>query len=259
MKKRFISIICVIALSALMLAGCGSDDPLAKLSKDELIEQYHLLEDQLDALGTEYDEYKQLTAGIQSETEVTSAISVTGDGTGRYTFNSVDSKIIFPVTFQYPNSTVLTGDSTIQIGSGITIKPTANWICKLNGTTLELENPDAGISGTIKVGRQTLLLNVTELKDNVLKAWFAALPPAQVNYSPIDVKGSQYGMQATTPTTIESEDAFLRCGMIGEPSGFCVTYVFVYRGQSDASKNESVQNLLNTMVVGGNEITVTIN
>ena len=54
---------------------------------------------------------------------------------------------------------------------------------------------------------------MTELKDNVLKAWFAALPPAQVNYSPIDVKGSQYGMQATTPTTIESEDAFLRCGM----------------------------------------------
>lgn len=259
MFRKKLAVGIMLTIMSASVTACSSDG-LESKSKKELIQMYSELESMYFSLGAEYDEYKSLTAGIQSETEVTSAISLTGDGTGRFTFNSVDSKIIFPVTFQYPGSMAAPGDGVINIVSGVNISPTANWICKLNGTTLEVENCDSGISGTIKVGKQEYVYDVAALKTDVIEPWFAKLPPAQVNYSNIYVNNQPFGVQATTPTTIDSEDAFLRCGMLASPSSdSCITYVFVYRGTVDSSKNESVQNLLNSITIGGNKVLVEIN
>jgi len=257
-NKKAILTIMVLTITSSVFTGCGAEDDISSKSKKELVQMYTELETKYYALGAEYDEYKSLTTGIQSETEVTSAISITGDGTGRFTFNSVDSKIIFPVTFQYPGSTAAPGDGVVNIVSGVNISPTANWICKLNGTTLELENPDSGVSGTIKIGKQEYVYDVEALKADVIEPWFAQLPPAQVNYSNVYVDSQPFGVQATTPTTIDSEDAFLRCGMVASSSGYCITYVFVYRGTSDSSKNESIQNLLNSITIGGSKLLVEI-
>lgn len=258
MKRKLVSTICMITIAITSLAGCGKnpDDPFSGMSKKEVIEQYNMLQDQYIQLGTDFDNLKRLNAGIQSETEVTAAIDITGDGTGRFSFNSVDSKIIFPVSFIYPNATTLPGDGSVSIVNDVIITPTSNWICKLNGTTLELENTDSGISGTIKIGKQNYIYTSQELKDQVLDQWFAELPPSTVNYTDIAVAGQSYGMQATTPTTIDHEDAYLRCGMFATGNSYCVTYVFVYRGNSDATKNESITNLLNSMSVAGSKIIV---
>ena len=251
----------MVGITVTSLAGCGgnSDDPLSKMSKSELIEQCNSLQDRVIQLGDELDNLKRINAGIQSETEVTAAIDVTGDGTGRFTFNSIDSKIIFPVSFQYPNSTTVPGDGSVSIVNDVTITPTSNWISKLNGTTLELENTDSGISGTIKIGRQNYIFTSSDLKTQVLEQWFAELAPSQVNYTDITVAGQAYGIQATTPTTIDTEDAYLRCGMLATGNGYCATYVFVYRGKEDATKNESITNLLNSLKIGGSDIIVQLN
>lgn len=259
MKKRLLGIICMISITITGLTGCGSDDPLSKMSKSELIAQCHALQDQVISLGNEVDNLNRINQGIQSETEVTAAIDITGDGTGRFTFNSIDAKIIFPVSFQYPNSTTVPGDGYVNIVNDVMIKPTSNWICKLNGTTLELENTDSGISGTIKIGKQNYVFSSSDLKTQVIEQWFAELPPSQVNYTDITVQGQPYGIQATTPTMIDSEDAYLRCGMFATGNGYCVTYVFTYRGKEDATKNESVTNLLNSMTVAGSAIIVQLN
>lgn len=256
MKYKALKISLLLGMTCTMLAGCGSDDPLAKMSKTDLIQMVHDKDDMLDALDSEFEDYKQLTKGIQSESEVTAAISITGDGTGRYTFNVVqDSKIIFPNEFVYPGAKPITGDGNINIVTNVSISPSANWICKLNGSTLELENTDAGISGTIKVGEQNKVLSMDELR-SALSDWFTALPPSQINYSNISVAKNPYGIQATTPINIASEDAFMRCGMFATPDSYCVTYVFVYRGQEDQSKNESITNLLNSMKVVNKDIIV---
>lgn len=256
--KKAVCLALVTAMVATGVSGCGSKDPLEKMSKSELISLYNETLNQMDALGAEYDEYKSLVQGIQSENEVTAAISITGDGSGgRYSFNVVqDSKIIFPQEFLYPGSTTVTGDGCINIVDGVTIKPSTNWICKLNGSTLELENTDAGISGTIKVGHSATIYEVDELRNNVVSEWFTKLPPSQVNYTNISVGKNPYGIQATTPTRIASEDAFLRCGMLATSSKHSIVYIFVYRGTEDSSKNESITNLLNSMNIGGQEIIV---
>ena len=257
MKRKLISVICTITLFSSLLTGCAEKDPLNSYSKKEIIEMYNNLASNYDSLNAEYSDYKALTAGIQSENEVSSAISITGDGTGRFTFNSVDSKIIFPTTFQYPGSTATSGDGKVNIVNNVDITPTSNWICKINGSTLELENISSNISGTIKVGEQTFIYDAEQLKTDVLSAWFEGLPPSQVTYSYIYIDGKPWGVQATTPTTIDSEDAYLRCGMLAsETGGLCVTYVFVYRGSQNSDKDESITNLLNSMSLEGKTILV---
>lgn len=256
MKKAIVAIL-LGAMVFTGLTGCGSKDPLQKMSKTELIDLYNTTANELDKLGAEYEDYKSLTKGIQSENEITAAISITGDGTGRYSFNVVqDSKIIFPQEFMYPESTTVTGDGCINIVDGVTIRPSTNWICKLNGSTLELENTDAGISGTIKVGHQNNIYEVGKLKTDVMAEWFKPLPPSQVNYTNISVGKDAYGVQATTPTRIASEDAFLRCGMLAATDKHSIVYIFVYRGQEDSSKNESITSLLNSITLSGQEIIV---
>lgn len=259
MKKSYSKVVKIVSLTAIMsilLSGCGSDDPLSKLSKKDLIAMIHDKDNTLDALDKEFEDYKQITKGIQSESEVTAAISIVGDGTGRYAFNVIqDSKIIFPNQFVYPGAEPITGDGNINIVTNVSISPSANWITKLNGSTLELENTDAGISGTIKVGEQHEVMSIDELR-TAMTDWFTVLPPSQVNYSNISVAKNPYGIQATTPIQIESEDAFMRCGMFATPDSYCITYVFVYRGSEDQSKNESITNLLNSITVLGKEVIV---
>jgi hypothetical protein len=257
MRKKLISLVLVsiMALTSLTACGSGEKDPLSEYSKDQLIDMYNNLTSMYDSLNTEYNDYKTLTAGIQSESDITSAISITGDGTGRFTFNSVDSKIIFPTTFQYPGSTATSGDGKVNIVNNVTVTPSSNWVCKLNGSTLELENTSSNISGTVKVGQQSYVYSADELKTDVISAWFEGLPPSQVNYSYIYINNQAVGIQATTPTTIDSEDAYLRCGMLATEA-YCVTYVFVYRGTQSTDKDESVTNLLNTMTISNKSVLV---
>ena len=64
-----------------------------------------------------------------------------------------------------------------------------------------------------------------------------------------------FGVQAVTPTMIDSENAVLRCGMVSY-GDYAITYIFVYRGEQDVNKDESIMNVINTINIMGNNINV---
>lgn len=255
MKKRVISALLVSCLLATLITGCGLGDgsDISSMSKSQLRQAYTDLSTQYNDLANQYDELNIKYTGLQSEDDTTPVISATGDGSGsRLTFNSVDSKIIFPSTFEYPGAVQAASSGKVSIIDGIECTPGSNWICKLNGSSLELEST-AGISGTIKVGSQSYLYTADELKSDVIKPWFDGLPQGTLTYNSVFVAQQAMGIQASTPTTIDSENAYLRCGMVGYGDK-CLTYIFVYRGDQDASKDESITNLLNSVTIDGDQM-----
>lgn len=253
MKKKILSLLLVMTT---LLSGCGekvTDPKFAGMSVNEIIAQYNSIESMYNDLAAEYNTLSKTYESFTMD-GADLAIGSVGDGSGNLTFNSVDSKIIFPETFKYPNSEAVSASGKINIINNLSIVPSQNWICKLVGSNLELEHT-SGISGIVKVGKISQQFDNTQLKTEVLEPWLASLPKELIDYKDVFVNGIGSGAQATTPTMIDSEDSFLRCGMFSY-SNYTVTYVFVYRSEQDANKDESIVNLLNTIEIEGNKVTV---
>lgn len=256
MKKRLISVLLTVVMLVSMLSGCGgSDDEMSKLSKAEIIEQYRNLENAYTDIANQLGETQASLDALASDGKVVEAITTVGDGTGRFTFNSTDSKIIFPNSFVYPNASAIVPDGRVTITSGVTVSPSSTWILRTNGSALELEQSTNGISGTIKVNLVSEQLPVEQLQTDVLQPWFDSVSYQGVNYTNIFVGESAYGSQAETPIMIDSENAYLICGMVALGS-YSVTYIFVYRGNSDSTKNELVKSVLNSISINGNNLIV---
>lgn len=255
MKKRIISILLTTTLVSSLLVGCGKEqDPMMQMKKEEIIEAYHTLEIEKQQLDVQYSDLQQMYYGIQSEESPTAAISITGDGSNRLTFNSVDSKIIFPSSFNYPGAEQSVADGSLSIVNGVTVKTGSNWISKLNGTSLEVEH-STGISGTIKVGKIPAVYPAASLQSDIISPWLESLPQPTIKYTNIFSGGNQIGCQASTPTLIDSEDAYMICGMMAMGQ-YSVVYTFVYRGNEDLSKNESISTILNSITILGSNVSV---
>lgn len=242
-------------ITGLLLAtGCSkSDDPLAEYSKNELIDMLNEAYDDIAEKDETIGQQQTLLEGIQEEVNVTSAISRMEDGTNRLTFNSINGKIVFPEPFLYPDSTQSPNTSSLNITENLTIVPTSNWLIKMDGTTLELEHI-SGIEGMIKAGDIKKVIPNEEYQGQFTK-FFTEFPPETITYSKLFLKDNWWGMQATTPTRIDGEDAYLRCGMVGF-SKQCFTYMFVYRGEKDNSKDETILNLIKTIQLYGQELRI---
>lgn len=255
-KRKAISVTLLLSILTVSLSGCGksSDNPIDSMSKSELREAYYNLESGYQQLQGQFDSLNTMYQALSTEEQPIAPISMSGDGTGRYTFTSVDSKIIFPAAFQYPGTQAIQADGSINVVDNVEITPGSNWITKLNGATLEMEH-SSGISATIKVGGVTESYDKSLLQSEVLEQWFVNIPESQVAYKNIFIDGTMFGVQATTPTMIDSEVAFLRCGMLAY-GDYSVTYIFVYRGEQDVTKDESIVNVINTIKVMNNGINV---
>lgn len=253
--KRKIIVWTIMASIAISLCGCGNKtgDPYYDgKSREDIIVMHDALMDQMGELEVEYDELLTLYNGIQSESQPTAAISITGDGTGRETFNSFDNRIIFPKEVAYPDSGTTTSNGSINIINGISIVPGSNWVIKMVSSGIELEHP-SGISGTIKVGSQHFIKTPEQLREEVFLPLFEEMPASNIVYSNITVGGSKFGAQAKSPTLIDGEDAFVRLGLIASGNN-CVVFTFVYRGANDFAKDESITSLLNTISIFGAEV-----
>lgn len=254
MKKKIVSVI-LTTVMVLSMTACGSDpsDPTT-WSKQELLSNYTSLQANFDSLAEDLDNL-QIMYDALAESNPTSAISYVGDGTGtRLTFNSADSKIIFPDSFKYPESEQISANGSIEIVQNISVTPGNNWVCKLNGASLELEH-STGISGVIKIGRIQSMYDKSLLQDEVLAPWFSNVPSSTLVYNKIFLGNEMQGVQATTPTTIDSEDAYLRAGILGY-GNYSVTYIFVYRGNQDSTKDESILSVLNSIEITGSKLSV---
>lgn len=259
MKKKLLSLGLIVATLMITITGCGStgdelQDQINKMSKAQLRKEYRSLYDQYTNVCQQYDDLQTVLKGIQDEEAPSAAIGITGDGTGRFTFNSTDSKIIFPTTFQYPNADQIAPDGSISVVDDVSVGVNSTWIYKLTGSALEMEH-SSGISGTIKVAKIKTNYTTDILQTDVLEPWFANLPPANLQYTKIFINNNDYGVQAKTTTMIDSEDAYLTCGMVGFGT-YTVTYIFVYRGDQDSSKDESIRNVINSISINGNNLLV---
>lgn len=253
MKSRKIrAFAAVVAIAA--LTGCsGGNSDEAPFYRDktrqELIDLCDEYTNNIADLQNQYDELYKLYNGIQSENKPSEAIGITGDGTGRFTFNSVDHKIIFPEELTYPGSVTITANGDVNIVQNVSISAGSNWVLKTGTASIELEHI-SGISGTIKAGAQYFMYTAEELRDNTIKPWFEKLPMSSITYSNISIAGQPLGCQAVSPTIIDGESAMIRVGLIAHGNN-SLTYTFVYRGEQDASKDEIITQMLNTMMIDG--------
>lgn len=238
-----------------ILTGCNSEkDPLSKLSKNELIAMINESETDLAKNETRIIELETLLKGIQQQDGPTAAISSFSDGTGRLTFNSIDGKIVFPKPFEYPASTQAPNTSAVNITNIMKVVPTGNWIMKLGGTSLELEHP-SGVYGIFQAGNINTLYAREKLQDDVFAKFFSEFPPDTIKYSKLFADNNWVGLQADTETFINEKKSTLRCGMlaVGNTS---LTYMFIYSGERDVTKDEVILSLLKTMQLGGQVLRV---
>ena len=84
---------------------------------------------------------------------------------------------------------------------------------------------------------------------------FRILTDSNVRYSSIFLNGLQWGNQAKANIKIDGQDAYLVTGMLGF-SNYSMTYVFVYRGKEDSTKNDTINQVLNSIKFIGQELTV---
>lgn len=262
---RLVALFSALVLSASTLTACGekhlSDDPTYNgKSWDEVVD---MCKEANVNLNNAISEQQRLQAELNAYTNNSdgnkAAITVTEDGTNRMTFNSNDSKIIFPSSFEFPGSTKAPSNGSIAIVENVKIAPGTNWIQRSSGATLDLEHT-SGISGTIKIGKLSEITgyyNFNTLKADIMEPWAAGLPLSTgVSYSEItDSATNSIGCAASTPTLIDSENAVLKFGMLSVQD-LTVVYIFVYRGTQDVSKDESIANLLNSISIYDNNIIV---
>lgn len=248
MAKKVIALVMALVLT-LTLVGCRDDNPLKKKNKKELIELVETLVDEVESQEDRIEELEEMLKGVQEEKDPSAAISEIDDGTGRLTFNSIDGKIQFPVPFEYPGSTQAPNTSSVGITATLRVVPSNNWVTVLDGTTLELEHK-SGISGIMRAGQIMETYDMNGLQDEVMSVFFEELPPTTVQYNRLFLDEQWWGLEAQAPTKIDNKDAQIRCGMVGlgEQS---LTYIFVYQGEKDNTKDETITSLLRTVEMMG--------
>lgn len=258
MIKRILSVGLVLCLTASMLVACGKEETTEKtfeeMDKKELIAK-------ANELQTDYNNSLLKAADLQATLDSINAydssqpaIFAMNDEANNLTFNSYDAKMIFPEAFKYPDAIETAGTSNIEIAPNISFQTNGNWVVKLNGATVELEHV-SGINAMFKVGEIYQLIPNETLKETVIKPWFSQITTQNVKYSDIFLNGVAWGTQAQTSIFIDTEPAYMRCGMLGF-GNYSLTYVFVYRGEQDANKDESIKSILNTVKVSSQPLTV---
>lgn len=253
-NRKLLNLMTVIALSSICICGCGKDKTYEDMSKKELLEEIYSLENDYMVLLEENDNYISLLSTIDSSGSTLPAITSMSDGSGNLTFNTYDSKMIFPETWVYPESKEISSNTSIVIANNFSISPSSGWITKFNGASLELEH-SSGVSGLIKVGQIPEMYDMETFQEDVIEPWFNSISRESILYSDIFVDDRMWGTQAKTPIYIDGEDAYLKAGMYGL-GDYSVQYVFVYRGEKDASKDEVVDTLLNSMELLGLDVSI---
>lgn len=242
----------LVAVMLLSMTACSNDenkDPLLSESKQTLVDMINSQNNELIGLYENKTMLEDRLKEIQEEKGPTPGIEVIDDLTGKKTFTTVNDTIAFPTELKYPGSTQAPNTTSLNISEAVRIRPTANWICQMDGTTLEL-NHSSGISGKITIGtldreaQKTLASSLEEY----MSAWFTELPAGTIKYSRLYLKDDWFGLDATSNTNIDAEAANLRCGLLGF-GDVSMQYMFVYKGDKDVAKDEVILSLIKTMEI----------
>ncbi len=272
MKKRLLSLVLAVTIAATTLSGCGqnkvNEDGTPNYSaytKEELIQTIGNLQFNYQTLAKQKSDLDKMYESLTSMDSPKTSIGVVQDGTGNYSFNSIDSNIIFDPEFNYPGSVSISPTGTVNIVNNVSVTPGSNWAMRMNGSALELQhlgnkNEVDGITGTILVSKYDgTPIPSADLMNNVLMPMFNNdLSPEQVKkakFQEIFIGNKTSGVQATVPIMIDSENAFLRVGLTSF-GGSSLLYVFVYRSEQDTVKDESIRSVIKSITIAGQSLNV---
>ena len=242
--KRLVVIIMIAILTMSMTACKESSNPLENMSKKELVSTVERLMGEVANKTAEVDSMQELLYAMQDGGNVTEAISMMENGKNTKTFNSINNKIMFMSDFRYPDSKPAPASSKIEITESISISPTSNWICTLNGASIELNHTD-GIYGILKASKIDSLYKKEDMQENAFEPFFKSFGAYNTSYSNLFLDNDWWGMQAIATIYIDEEEAQLRCGMVGYANEALI-YMFVYNGGKDTTKDELELTLLKT-------------
>lgn len=246
--------ILLLAGVMLMTACGGSDGTLDSMSKDELKSLVYAQMDELDSAYTRLEEVEAILGTFDDGDVPSASISRMQDGTNRLTFNSFRDKIMFSRPLEYPGSTQISSTGSVNITNSLSLSPTGNWAFQLKGTELEIEH-SSGITGVIKAGAIRNLYDREMMQQDILETFIGDMAVGAVSYSKLFLNDHWWGMQAMMPVMVDSEDAFLRVGVVGLGEQ-CFVYSFIYDGKQEANKDETILTLLKTVNLFGQTLRV---
>lgn len=277
MRKKILSLCVTVAL---VCTGCGDkgdtikldesqiqaneaeqiteisiEDPLEKLSKEELVEAVHTMEKQLEAAYIDGDTAKAKLDALTKQEISTEDIKAVGNGSKEgETVTSFNNRILFENPLAYPGATEAANNGSVNISEKVKIKPSSNWILKLGSASLDLEHT-SGISGSIKVGNIEEVYDKDKLIEDVMSPCFKNFPEGKVEYKSIFLDDICWGVQGSLGLLIDNEESELICGVLGF-GDISLIYTFCYKGEQSEEKDEAISLILNSVEVNGQKLRV---
>lgn len=246
------------------LTSCKKDpdaDPRLEMSKEELIAQIDDVTNNWVAAMDERDEL-QAALDMKDNTEERGTIREIEDGSKRRTFTTVNNMITLPVDFAYPGTEMTGENASISIVSSVKInKPSPTWASVFEGTTLNLYNLEEDIAGNITVGQLTAEgqeFKVTGLQEYMEQTLLKDVPYDSSSWTKLFLSDRQRGVDVTCRVLIDEDPAMMRCGIIGTGE-LSVQYMFVYKGEKDAIKDDLIRSILRNISIRNNELKISTN
>lgn len=251
MKKK---VVIALLLGTLLISGCKNADkePLMKEKKETIIDMYNALQVNYNNLVEEYDGLTGKVDNLKNSGELNPGITRVGDGSGKLTLNSVNNMVQFDKPLEYPNSTSVSTSSKVYITTTSSIEVRDNWVLSLKNSQLEMQHTN-GISGEINVSQVENVGEIESIKDELLTPWVNQMTQDNIEYTDIFVGSDIWGSQAKFSTLINEKPARIQAGLFTYGDS-AVTYVFVYDGDKDTTKDEIIKNVLNTLSIYDTEV-----
>lgn len=253
-NKKVATLLLVMCLT---LTGCTSEEQpdLMKEKKEDLVSKYETLASQYNDLSTAYQQKQEELEEVYKDKELNPGVTTVGDGTGTLTLHSVNEMLQFNSPLAYPDSTTAESASEIKITDRASAVARDNWVTRLVSSNLELQH-SSGISGVISVQSISQYISGGNMKELVLAPWISQVTNEPVSYRDIFISNNVLGYQGTVAVTIdENTKSTMVCG-IAATGMTCITYVFVYDGESDDVKNESINSVVESIKIENQELTL---
>lgn len=245
MKRK----VCLMATALVVissLTGCGG------VTKEELQAQNNML---ISDLSEAEEEIEKLETTIKTLVGDNSLVGITkvADGS-KETFNSVDGNILFPAELSYTGSYQAPNTASLNLASRISIKPSDNWKIQINGTTTKYSHPD-GVYGTIKIVGIEEPIKGEFIEEQMIDPFTSAIPYTSKSNAKIYLDDIWRGMNTEMTVLNNEKPAVIKAGLVGQ-GDTAIIYSFYYNGDKNATKNELITTLLQTIKFGGLEMRI---
>lgn len=251
-KARVLALMMAAVMMMAVLTGC----PFSKKEEGPTVEELQAINEAYVAQVTEQAE--QLEALQQTLDKLTGKKDTpsgniynieTGEGRS---FNSLGGSITLPVPYEYPGSEASPESNKVQLDAKYSIQPTENWTVVLGGTSSSFFH-NSGITVKFQVAKIKERVQATDLREQVFDLVTAEIPCENAHYGSIFFNEYALGGTAAFTTVVDGQPAQMRLGAFGD-SDRCITYVTLYEGDVDSTKEELVGKLLSSLTYGTQQL-----